>query len=129
MPPDRQCQIKTHKIHREKGLDVRLSLTLSSITIPSRYIIRFSSVKFPKEGMNVVSATVGLLYNRWKHHQYPPPQFRHGTESEVNILQPPTLVVSATKTHKTFGPTDLTSTYCVSTRGVFGDVGHRTQAF
>ncbi|GFW67716.1 hypothetical protein TNCV_3445881 [Trichonephila clavipes] len=31
--------------------------------------------------------------------------------------------------HKTFGPTDLTSTYSVCTRRVFGGIGHRTQAF
>ncbi|GFU87409.1 hypothetical protein TNCV_2716941 [Trichonephila clavipes] len=32
-------------------------------------------------------------------------------------------------THKTFGPTDLTSVYSVCTRRVFGGIGHRTQAF
>ncbi|GFU61629.1 hypothetical protein TNCV_2864281 [Trichonephila clavipes] len=31
--------------------------------------------------------------------------------------------------HKTFGPTDLTSTNSVCTRRIFGDIGHRTQAF
>ncbi|GFT02418.1 hypothetical protein TNCV_4625411 [Trichonephila clavipes] len=31
--------------------------------------------------------------------------------------------------HKTFRPTDLTSTYSVCTRRVFGSIGHRTQAF
>ncbi|GFT24362.1 hypothetical protein TNCV_3252161 [Trichonephila clavipes] len=31
--------------------------------------------------------------------------------------------------NKTFGPTDLTSTYSVCTRRVFGGNGHRTQAF
>ncbi|GFX31967.1 HTH_48 domain-containing protein [Trichonephila clavipes] len=31
--------------------------------------------------------------------------------------------------HKTFGPTDLTSTFSVCTRRVFGGIGHRTQAF
>ncbi|GFW08133.1 hypothetical protein TNCV_2979001 [Trichonephila clavipes] len=31
--------------------------------------------------------------------------------------------------HKTFGPTDLTSTYSLCTRRVFGGMGHRTQAF
>ncbi|GFV32321.1 hypothetical protein TNCV_1676071 [Trichonephila clavipes] len=31
--------------------------------------------------------------------------------------------------HKTFGPTDLTSTYSMCTRRVFGGIGHRTQAF
>ncbi|GFV99742.1 hypothetical protein TNCV_5081021 [Trichonephila clavipes] len=31
--------------------------------------------------------------------------------------------------HKTFGPTDLTSTYSVCTRRVFGGIGHRTQTF
>ncbi|GFW94437.1 hypothetical protein TNCV_2701581 [Trichonephila clavipes] len=31
--------------------------------------------------------------------------------------------------HKTFGPSDLTNTYSVCTRRVFGGIGHRTQAF
>ncbi|GFU66129.1 hypothetical protein TNCV_2858021 [Trichonephila clavipes] len=31
--------------------------------------------------------------------------------------------------HKTFGSTDLMSTYSVCTRRVFDDIGHRTQAF
>ncbi|GFX98357.1 hypothetical protein TNCV_4001261 [Trichonephila clavipes] len=31
--------------------------------------------------------------------------------------------------HDTLGPTDLTSTYSVCTRRVFGGIGHRTQAF
>ncbi|GFX23047.1 hypothetical protein TNCV_360611 [Trichonephila clavipes] len=30
---------------------------------------------------------------------------------------------------KTFGPTDLTSTYSVCSWMVFGDIGHRNQAF
>ncbi|GFT33594.1 uncharacterized protein TNCV_4381771 [Trichonephila clavipes] len=49
----------------------------------------------------------GLLYDRWRHHRSPPPQFRHGTGGEGNILQPPALVVSAATAHKTFGPTDI----------------------
>ncbi|GFX37295.1 uncharacterized protein TNCV_76391 [Trichonephila clavipes] len=72
---------------------------------------------------------VGLLYDRWRHHLSPPPQFRHGTGGEGNILQPPEPVVSAATAHKTFGPTDLTNTYSVCTRRVFGGIGHRTQAF
>ncbi|GFV22615.1 uncharacterized protein TNCV_2078061 [Trichonephila clavipes] len=72
---------------------------------------------------------VGLLYDRWRHHQSPPPQFRHKSGGEGNILQPPVLVVSAETAHRTFGPTDLTSTYSVCTRRVFGGIGHRTQAF
>ncbi|GFX94354.1 uncharacterized protein TNCV_4293991 [Trichonephila clavipes] len=81
--------------------------------------------------MNVATESerqVGLLYNRWRHHRSPPPQFRHGTGVEGNILQPPALVVSAVTTHKTFGPTDLTTTYSVCTRRVFGGIRHRTQA-
>ncbi|GFV40887.1 hypothetical protein TNCV_1637711 [Trichonephila clavipes] len=31
--------------------------------------------------------------------------------------------------HKSFGPTDLTSTYSVCTLRVFGGIGHRTYAF
>ncbi|GFU32942.1 uncharacterized protein TNCV_4155321 [Trichonephila clavipes] len=57
-----------------------------------------------------------------------PPQFRHGTGGEGNILQPPAPVVSAATAHRTFRPTDLTSTYSVCTLRVFGGIGHRTQA-
>ncbi|GFY26191.1 hypothetical protein TNCV_355071 [Trichonephila clavipes] len=32
---------------------------------------------------------VGLLHDRWRHHLSPPPQFRHGTGLEGNILQCP----------------------------------------
>ncbi|GFW57287.1 hypothetical protein TNCV_542011 [Trichonephila clavipes] len=52
---------------------------------------------------------VGFLYDRWQ--LYRSPQFRHGTGGEGNILQHPALVVLAANTHKTFGPTNLTSTY------------------
>ncbi|GFS94370.1 uncharacterized protein TNCV_2014061 [Trichonephila clavipes] len=72
---------------------------------------------------------VGLLNDKWKHHQSPPPQFRHGTVGEGNILQPPALVVSAVTSHKIFGPNDLTSTYSLCAWRVFGGIGHRTQAF
>ncbi|GFW99851.1 uncharacterized protein TNCV_3420801 [Trichonephila clavipes] len=70
----------------------------------------------------------GLLYGRWRHHLSPPPQIRHGTGWEGNILQSPAPVVSAATAHKTFGPTDLTRTYSVCTRRVLGGIGHRTQA-
>ncbi|GFS56406.1 uncharacterized protein TNCV_4302421 [Trichonephila clavipes] len=59
---------------------------------------------------------VGLIYDRWRHHLSPPPQFRHGNGVEENIIQPPAPVVSAATTHKTLGPTDLTSMYSVRTR-------------
>ncbi|GFW73133.1 uncharacterized protein TNCV_832511 [Trichonephila clavipes] len=72
---------------------------------------------------------VGLVYDRCRHHRSPYPQFRHGTGGEGNILQPPSFGVSAATSHKTFGPTDFTSTYSVCTRRVFGAIGHRTQAF
>ncbi|GFT82009.1 uncharacterized protein TNCV_3909541 [Trichonephila clavipes] len=72
---------------------------------------------------------VGLLYDRWRHHRSPPPQFRHGTGGEGNILQASALVVSTATAHKTFEPTDSTSTYAMCTRRVFGGIGHRTQAF
>ncbi|GFU30771.1 uncharacterized protein TNCV_1444741 [Trichonephila clavipes] len=59
----------------------------------------------------------------------PPPQFRHDTEGKGNILQPSAPLVSAATVQKTFRPTDLTSTYSVCTRRVFGGIGHRTQVF
>ncbi|GFV36587.1 hypothetical protein TNCV_2261061 [Trichonephila clavipes] len=33
MPPDRQCQMEAHEIHRGKELDVGMSLELASRTI------------------------------------------------------------------------------------------------
>ncbi|GFW95990.1 hypothetical protein TNCV_4174171 [Trichonephila clavipes] len=35
--------------------------------------------------------------DRWRHHRFPPPQFRHGTEGEENILQCPALVIQPTR--------------------------------
>ncbi|GFU34133.1 uncharacterized protein TNCV_3199321 [Trichonephila clavipes] len=70
-----------------------------------------------------------LLYDRWLLHLFPPPKFRCGTRGQGNILQPPVLMVKAATTHKTFEPTDLTSTYSVCTRMVFGSIGHRNQSF
>ncbi|GFS94496.1 putative DD41D transposase [Trichonephila clavipes] len=69
------------------------------------------------------------LYDRGRYYRSQTPQLRHGTGGEENILQSPALVVSAATAHKTFGPTDLTSTYSVCTRRVFGGIGHRTPAF
>ncbi|GFW12845.1 transposable element Tcb2 transposase [Trichonephila clavipes] len=80
-------------------------------------------VSFPK-GRN---ERCGLLYDRWRHNISLPPQFRHGTGGEGNILQPPALVVSAAIAQKTFGPTDLASTYSVCTRRIFVGIGHLTQ--
>ncbi|GFX29599.1 hypothetical protein TNCV_4776711 [Trichonephila clavipes] len=40
----------------------------------------------------------------------------------------PASVISAVNGHKTFGPTDITRTYSVYTRKVFGGIGHRAQA-
>ncbi|GFV25005.1 uncharacterized protein TNCV_884711 [Trichonephila clavipes] len=47
---------------------------------------------------------------------------QQGTGGEGNILQHPASVVSAATAHKTFGPTDLTSTYSVCTRRLFGGI-------
>ncbi|GFU40168.1 hypothetical protein TNCV_2052551 [Trichonephila clavipes] len=44
MPPVRRSQIEAHKIHHGKGLEVPLSLALSTIQVT----VRFSSVKFPE---------------------------------------------------------------------------------
>ncbi|GFW75240.1 hypothetical protein TNCV_4188951 [Trichonephila clavipes] len=47
------------------------------------------------------------------------------TEGEGNILQSLRSRLSA----QDYGPTNLTSTYSVCTRRVFGGIGHRAQAF
>ncbi|GFW27781.1 hypothetical protein TNCV_766621 [Trichonephila clavipes] len=46
---------------------------------------------------------VGLLYDRWRHHRSPPPQFRHRTGGKGIIPQSPALVVLAATAHKSFG--------------------------
>ncbi|GFT39294.1 uncharacterized protein TNCV_2422131 [Trichonephila clavipes] len=74
---------------------------------------RISSVKFP-EGM-VDGDTIYLHL--------------HNIDMELmgrEIFSSPCTRDSA---HKTFGPTDLTSTYSVCTRRVFGGIGHRTHVF
>ncbi|GFS57845.1 hypothetical protein TNCV_2909341 [Trichonephila clavipes] len=92
MPPDRQCQMEGHEINRGKGLDVRMSLDLASSTV--QVSVRFNLRKFLKEGNERCQCArasvrqVGLFYERWRHHRSPPPQFRHGTGREGNILQP-----------------------------------------
>ncbi|GFV54326.1 hypothetical protein TNCV_4366011 [Trichonephila clavipes] len=52
-----------------------------------------------------------LLRDTWRHHLPQPPQSTHGTGGEGNILQHPSPVIFAAIPHKTFRPTDLTSTY------------------
>ncbi|GFW92729.1 hypothetical protein TNCV_1735221 [Trichonephila clavipes] len=44
MPPVWHSQIEAHEIHRGMGLEVRLSLALSTIQVT----VRFSSAKFPE---------------------------------------------------------------------------------
>ncbi|GFT52096.1 hypothetical protein TNCV_4504741 [Trichonephila clavipes] len=46
MPPVCRSQIEAHEIHRGKGLEVRLSLTLALSAI--RVTVGISSVKFPE---------------------------------------------------------------------------------
>ncbi|GFW93894.1 hypothetical protein TNCV_4221741 [Trichonephila clavipes] len=54
----------------------------------------------------------------------PPPQFCHGIGGKYSPVP-----CTRDSAHKTFGPTDLTSTYSMCTRRVFGGIGHRTHAF
>ncbi|GFX76547.1 hypothetical protein TNCV_3162651 [Trichonephila clavipes] len=68
---------------------------------------------------------VGLLPDRGRHELSPPPQFRHLTGVDGYILQPPASVISAATSHKTFGPTELTGTYFLWTRKVFGGIEPR----
>ncbi|GFV20508.1 hypothetical protein TNCV_4142691 [Trichonephila clavipes] len=71
MPPVWRSQIEAHEIHRGLGLEVRLSLVLSTIQVT----VRFSSEKSP-EGMIDGNTTYLHLHN-----------FCMETEGEGNILQ------------------------------------------
>ncbi|GFT68354.1 hypothetical protein TNCV_659561 [Trichonephila clavipes] len=85
-------------------------------------------VSFPKgrNGSCLNLTQVIFLHDRWRHHLFLPPQLRHETEGERSLA--PCIRGFCCAPHKTFGPSDLTSTYSVCTRRVFGSIGHRTQA-
>ncbi|GFT44723.1 hypothetical protein TNCV_2845131 [Trichonephila clavipes] len=81
---------------------------------PSSTVLLLGANKVQKFRSNILyhkKKWRGLLYDRSRHHLSPPPQFRHRTGGEGNILQLLAPMVSATTTQKTFGPTDLTSAY------------------
>ncbi|GFX03678.1 uncharacterized protein TNCV_2112501 [Trichonephila clavipes] len=109
------------------NLQAEVKISTSNVLINKNCVV--VAVSFPK-GRNESFHSlihVALLYDRGRHHLSQPPQFKHGTGEEENILQPSVPVVSAATTHKIF-PTDLTSTYSLCTRREFGGIGHRTQA-
>ncbi|GFS90672.1 hypothetical protein TNCV_3770991 [Trichonephila clavipes] len=95
-------QIEAHEIHRGKGLEVCLSLALST----RKVTVRFSSAKFPEKTIDG-ETTYLHLHN-----------FCIELKGREIFFSP-----------QDFGPTDLTSTYSVCTRRVFGGIGHRTHAF
>ncbi|GFW13812.1 hypothetical protein TNCV_1670281 [Trichonephila clavipes] len=103
---------EAHEIHCGKGLEVRLSLALALNTIQKT--VRISSAKFPKRTIDGDTTYLHL------------PNFAMGLEVRETFSSPPCTRDSA---HKTFGPTDLTSTYSVCSRRVNGGIGHRTQAY
>ncbi|GFT81423.1 uncharacterized protein TNCV_3672991 [Trichonephila clavipes] len=86
-------------------------LSYIRIEIVNIYYVVVASSR--REGMP--EPETGLLQDRWRHPLSLPQHFKHGTGGEGNILQPLAPVVSMTA-HKTFVPTDLTSTYSVRTR-------------
>ncbi|GFV95239.1 hypothetical protein TNCV_1293571 [Trichonephila clavipes] len=106
-----KIQIEAHEIHRDKGLEVRLSFG-------------FGLEHHTGDSTNKLGE-IPRRDDRWRHQRSPPPQFKHRTDGKGNILQSPALVIKP----KTLGPTDLTSTYSVCTRRVFMASGIRTQAF
>ncbi|GFU75058.1 hypothetical protein TNCV_3753091 [Trichonephila clavipes] len=95
-----------------------LQYTANSET-PFPFKLLLSSSPYQREGMKFARA-------RWRHHLSPPPQFMHRT-GWGNTLHPSAPVVSAVTAHKTFGPTDLSSSFSVCTRRIFGSIEHRTQ--
>ncbi|GFT12152.1 hypothetical protein TNCV_127851 [Trichonephila clavipes] len=95
--------VRAHEIHRGKGLEVRLSLALTLSII--QVTVRKSLAKFLE----------GKIDGDTTYHHL------HNLDMELKERE----IFS----HKTFGPTDLTSTYSVRTRRVFGGIGHRTQTF
>ncbi|GFW67672.1 hypothetical protein TNCV_3445441 [Trichonephila clavipes] len=97
-------QNETHEIHRGKGLEVRLSLAFSTIQVT----VRISSAKFP-EGTTDGDTTYLHLHN-------------FGMELKGGEKYSP-VPCTGDSAYKTFGSTDLTSTYSVCTRRVFGGTG------
>ncbi|GFV52978.1 hypothetical protein TNCV_2876441 [Trichonephila clavipes] len=66
---------------------------------------------------------IGLLYDTWRHHLSPPPQFRHELKERGKYSPAP--VVSAATAYKTFKLTDLRSTHSVCTRRIFSGIEPR----
>ncbi|GFU54274.1 hypothetical protein TNCV_576581 [Trichonephila clavipes] len=75
-------------------------------------------VSFP-EGRNESCQSLGqvrLLYDRWRHQLFPPPQLGIKLEGREIFSSLPAPVISAAKAHKICGPPDLTSTHSMCTR-------------
>ncbi|GFV04428.1 hypothetical protein TNCV_920481 [Trichonephila clavipes] len=70
MPPVGRSLIETHEINRDKGLEVRLSLVLSTIQVT----VRFSSVKFPEGTIDGDTTYLHLhnFYMELKGREYSP---------------------------------------------------------
>ncbi|GFT17935.1 hypothetical protein TNCV_4910931 [Trichonephila clavipes] len=120
------CQIR---FHRSSGLNSRPNSQLTQSRIEASFVesrlIDFGKLAFNwqckliKIKRPVAKDMTIEYYDRWRHHLSPPPQFRRGTEVEGTFLQFPALVIQPTRLR----PTDLTSTYSVYTRRVFGGTG------
>ncbi|GFU22412.1 hypothetical protein TNCV_1934441 [Trichonephila clavipes] len=63
MPPVWGSQIEAHEIHRCMGLEVRLSLALSTIQVT----VRFSSAKFPERTIHGDTTSISTSrISAWK---------------------------------------------------------------
>ncbi|GFU79215.1 hypothetical protein TNCV_2137381 [Trichonephila clavipes] len=102
-------RIEDHEIHRGKGLEVRLSLALSTI----QETVQFSSAKFPEGAINGDTTYLHL----------------HNFCMELKGREIFSRPLLSGLSPQDIGPADLTSTYSVCTRRVFGGIGHRTQTF
>ncbi|GFY02326.1 hypothetical protein TNCV_3502081 [Trichonephila clavipes] len=96
----RPYQIEAHEILRGKGLEVRLSLALSTIQVT----IRISSAKLPEGTIDGDTTDLHL----------------HNLGMELKGRKILSSSCTRDSAHKTSGLTDLTSTYSVCTRRVFG---------
>ncbi|GFW96848.1 hypothetical protein TNCV_2159841 [Trichonephila clavipes] len=104
MLPAARTQNKVHEIHRGKGLEVCLSLALATIQVT----VRIDSAKFPKWTIDGDTTYLHL----------------HNFDMELKGGKYSPVPYTRDSAHKIFGPTDLTSTYSVCTRRVFGSIGH-----
>ncbi|GFW25633.1 uncharacterized protein TNCV_1308941 [Trichonephila clavipes] len=110
--------------HLPKSLAVQtIAQDLSRCTLCGGKTKHGVSIEGPSRSPNLEDVTPTVQdtneVDRWRHHRSPPPQIMLGIEGREIFSSP----LHSGFSPQYFGPTDLTGTYSVCTRRVYGDTG------